>query len=187
MKEKVDLVVAKDIADRYVNLLKPFCDKIQIAGSVRRKRPRVGDIEIVCIPKTVEVPDGLFDVKRERVRGFTQALLDVNIRIIKGNPHTGKYAQIYTTEKIQIDLFMAQHDNWGFIYMIRTGSSEFSQYMGKRWTTWGYKGIDGHLNRLDTNGKPVEVIPTPTEKSFFNLLGLAVVPPTKRNQKGLPS
>jgi len=186
MKKRINFIMAKNIADRYVELLKPFCDKIQIAGSVRRRCSRVGDIEIVCIPMETEISNGLFDKKMIRVKGFAKVLSDAGAEILKGDPGTGKYTQFMLKEKVQLDLFMAGHDNWGFIYMIRTGSSEFSQFMGKRWRKWGYKGVEGHLHRLDANGNPVEKMPTPTEKSVFDLLGMGVVPPSKRNQMGLP-
>jgi len=38
--------IAADIKSR----LLPFCDQIEIAGSIRRRRPMVHDIDIVCIP-----------------------------------------------------------------------------------------------------------------------------------------
>ena len=38
------------IAQHIVDSLSPFCERIELAGSLRRKRPMVGDIEIVAIP-----------------------------------------------------------------------------------------------------------------------------------------
>lgn len=187
MKNKIDLIVAQNVSERYIEKLRPFCDKIKVAGSVRRKSPTVGDIEIVCIPKTEEMPDGLFNTKMERIAGFAKTLLSTGIEILKGNPQTGKYVMCMTVEGIQIDLFMAEKNNFGFIYAIRTGSSEFSQFLGKRWVKWGYKGDGGYLWRLGGDWGPDERISTPTEKSFFDLLNLPVVPPHKRNQLGLPS
>jgi len=186
MKERVDLHVAQHVAGKYIDLLKPFCDRIQVAGSVRRKRPRVGDIEIVCIPKTVVTKDGMFHEQTVRAPGFAKALSDANVNLLKGDPRTGKYTQMMTTEGIQIDLFMPNKDNWGRIYMIRTGSSEFSQFMAGRWVKWGYKAIDGVLWEVDEFKNPLRIVTTPTEKSIFELLSLKVVPPHKRNQKGLP-
>lgn len=37
------------IAQTLVERLRPFCQRIEIAGSLRRKRPMIGDIEIFAI------------------------------------------------------------------------------------------------------------------------------------------
>jgi DNA polymerase/3'-5' exonuclease PolX len=49
----MNLHTAQPIADRVRDLLAPHCDRIEIAGSIRRQKADVGDIEIVAIPKTV--------------------------------------------------------------------------------------------------------------------------------------
>lgn len=54
MKHSTALVIAEKIKAQ----LAPHCDRIEIAGSIRRKKPEVKDIEIVVIPKPYEV--GLF-------------------------------------------------------------------------------------------------------------------------------
>ena len=41
---------AERIAAAIVADLAPFCDRIQVAGSVRRRKEFVGDIELVAIP-----------------------------------------------------------------------------------------------------------------------------------------
>ncbi len=174
----MELLRAVSIAEHWIGRLSAYCDRIKIAGSIRRKCPVVGDIEIVCIPKVITVTDGLFDKKKIRNPGFAEALKGAVI--LKGDPIDGKYMQFNLPQGIKLDLFTATRENWGFIYAIRTGSSEFSQFLAKRWVKWGYKGVDGYLTRDGVR------IPTPTEKSFFMLLGLDVVPPAKRNQDGLP-
>ena len=54
----MNLQQAQQIAERIKSELAPHCDRIEIAGSIRRKKPEVKDIEIVCIPKPYET--GLF-------------------------------------------------------------------------------------------------------------------------------
>jgi len=44
------LANALDIAANVVAVLGPHCLKIDIAGSVRRQSPTIGDLEIVCLP-----------------------------------------------------------------------------------------------------------------------------------------
>lgn len=47
---KFDYEAARKVADRVVDILAPHCDRIEIAGSLRRGEHTVGDIELVCIP-----------------------------------------------------------------------------------------------------------------------------------------
>ncbi|GAI99638.1 unnamed protein product [marine sediment metagenome] len=47
----MELEKAKVIARKVVKELSPYCDKIQVAGSVRRQKPTVKDIDIVLIPR----------------------------------------------------------------------------------------------------------------------------------------
>lgn len=46
----MQLAQAKTIAEGLVEAFKPYCRRVQIAGSIRRERPEVKDIEIVAVP-----------------------------------------------------------------------------------------------------------------------------------------
>lgn len=58
MYGRVPYADALTIAELVVAQLAPHCERIQIAGSIRRKSRTVKDVEIVCIPKPYET--GLF-------------------------------------------------------------------------------------------------------------------------------
>jgi DNA polymerase/3'-5' exonuclease PolX len=45
----MELQQAQKIASQVIQTLKPFCERIEVAGSIRRKRPFVHDIDLVCI------------------------------------------------------------------------------------------------------------------------------------------
>ena len=149
---------AKKIADKYVEILKPYCLRIEIAGSIRREKPEVGDIELIAIVK---------DIKK-----FSK---EVNkLEKVKGNP-TGKYTQRILPEGIKLDLFMANIRNWGLIFAIRTGSARYShEILTCGWVKRGYKSINGILTK---NGREIEVR---EEKDLFNLIGVAYVQPNQR-------
>ena len=150
---------AKKIADKYVEILKPYCLRIEIAGSIRREKPEVKDIEIVAIPGNIE--------------SFAR---EVNkLQKVKGEP-TGKYTQRILPEGISLDLFIANEKNWGLIFAIRTGSANFShKTLACGWVKKGYHSVNGML--IDKYGNEVEVR---EEKDLFNLIGVAYVQPNQR-------
>lgn len=49
--ERRPLAEARRVAEGFARALEPSCDRIELAGSIRRCKETVGDIEMVCIPK----------------------------------------------------------------------------------------------------------------------------------------
>lgn len=60
MKNKLPYEHMLSIALPVVELLRPRCKRIEIAGSLRRRREEIGDIEIVAEPN-----DYVLDLSRE--------------------------------------------------------------------------------------------------------------------------
>lgn len=163
--KQMKLQQAKTIADNVLEQLAPHCERIEIAGSIRRKKPEVKDIEIVAIPKPYEV--GLFSSGVASVIDQWQK--------VKGELPC-KYTQRILPEGIKLDLFFAVPGNWGLIFAIRTGSAEFShKILGNAWVKRGYKSKNGWLHK---NGKDIYV---GEEKDLFNKIGLEWVDPEFRN------
>lgn len=172
----MELLKAEKIANKYLQLLSPFCDRIELAGSVRRKKPEVGDIEIVCTPKRINVIEDIeemfSDSTREEVHPEFVKIIN-SLQKVKGEP-TGKYTQRILPEGINLDLFMANKDNWGYILAIRIGPDGYSKYLASTWVRQGYKGIDGNLT------KDGDIIPVYEERDLFWILGLEYVEPEYR-------
>ena len=170
MKHDEALKIAQDVVEQ----LRPHCERIEIAGSIRRVKPEVKDIEVCVIPKTIELTSGLFG--DEKYKETSREFIDtVNQWYkIKGEPF-GKYTQRRLIEGINLDLFMATEENWGCIYLIRTGSWEFS----KQFMVWllqkGLKCDGGYVWQGD------KIIPTPTEERMFTLVGRSYIEPQNRN------
>jgi DNA polymerase/3'-5' exonuclease PolX len=57
MKAKIAYSEVLPIAQELVELLRDGCARLEIAGSLRRRRPEVGDIELVAIPRVQEETD----------------------------------------------------------------------------------------------------------------------------------
>lgn len=168
MKVSMSYIEAKLIADKIIESLKPHCYRIEIAGSIRRQKPIVGDIEVVCIPKPYET--GLFQNGIAEIVNKWQK--------VKGDLQYGKtkYTQRILPEGIKLDLFFAEEMNWGLIFAIRTGSADYShKVLANGWVKRGYKSEGGYLTK---NGKRYEVR---EEKELFNMLGIAYIQPNMRN------
>jgi DNA polymerase/3'-5' exonuclease PolX len=175
-KSRMYLSTAKGIADKVIELLRPHCERIEIAGSIRRQQDIIGDIEIVLIPKPYETglfTSGIASVVNEwtKIKGeleygktkYTQRMLPTSIIGIEG-------------KSVALDLFFAENDNWGNIFLIRTGDWEFSKkFMGTIVPQKGYKQEDGYLK---FNNK---IIPCPEEKDLFLRMGIKYIEPKKRN------
>ncbi len=182
--------------------LRPACEQIEIAGSLRRGKETVGDIEIVALP-TFEhhVVAGQLDMfgggtpaTVERVCRLDKVLEDLIAakNIFRDRPYThqkGRWGEKQKTvwialetdqgtEHIQVDLFIVTPPaQWGPIFTIRTGPSEFGkalmQYINSRTLL---KQNDGYLSYRGTS----EVVQTPTEQAYFDALGLAWIAPADR-------
>lgn len=178
------------IAEQLVDAMRPYAEQIQIAGSIRRQKAEVKDIEIVVVPrwdKEIQA-DGMFEhevsVNRLHTWGELSAS-DMGLQWIKpGTPNvepwpikeSGKYWRGYMAEHdIKVDVFLAHPGNWGTILLIRTGSAEFSQAVMSHTLRKGMRFTEGHLE--NENGRPV---PTRTEESVFEALGLKWVEPQDR-------
>jgi len=166
MQHAQALILAEDAR----NALTPYCERICIAGSIRRQRPEVKDIELVCIPRMV--PGGLFGDELEVDPGFCEVVNQW--RKVKGEP-TGKYTQRILPGGMMLDLFIANPDNWGWQLCLRTGSAGFNEHvMIPALKARGYLSEKGHIQR---DG---QIIPTPEETDLWSLSKLPWLEPWAR-------
>ncbi len=130
-KQKFPLVDAMKVACEIVDRLKPACERICIAGSIRRQKPEVSDIEILFIPKLDTRPDGLFD--SVAVNLAAEAInKDVESGYFAKRPSvTGSFSwgesnklAIHTASGIPVDLFATDVARWFVALTIRTGSKD---------------------------------------------------------------
>lgn len=182
----MELAHATIIAKTIKAQLEYFCEEgmCNIAGSVRREKPDVKDIELVVVPKKQaqgqvamfeEVPNSIIQAP---CKEFIVTANSIG-KIIKGTPQ-GKYMQIELRELINLDLFIANKINYGNIMLIRTGDWEFSKlFMGTVLRKNGYYSEDGYVKKNNI------VIPTPTEKTLFDICNLSYIEPKDRNLKTL--
>lgn len=197
---------AKKVADYILNLLKPHCHRIHITGSIRRMRPWVKDIEIVCQPKTEIDYKGLFQEEVTIIdRNFTEALATITEAVIRGNVD-GRMMQIKTNSGncpgIYLDLFMPEPYDYYRMLAIRTGSADYAHHtIAGAWKRKGWCGVkeiglrmksqcDEHKDKqnkitytLKKDLKEEDIIKPPiwlSEGEFFVWLGLEYIDPEHR-------
>ena len=152
------------IAEKVKSLLAPHCERVEIAGSIRRRKPEVKDIEIVAIPKPFDV--GLFESGIATVVNQWPK--------VKGSLPC-KYTQRRLPEGIKLDLFFATKENWGMIFAIRTGSADYShKVLARKWASLGYRSEGGHLF---IDEKKLDFL---EEKDLFDKLGIEYLEPEFR-------
>lgn len=158
------LETAYNLASFVLAELKPHCIRAEIAGSIRRRKPEVKDIEIVLIPKPYEI--GLFSSGVATVINQWAK--------VKGELPC-KYTQRILPGGTKLDLFFCEPENWGYIFALRTGSQEFNiRTLMNTWKAKGYEGRDGSLMLY---GRPVALY---EEEDLFSKLGLGWVKPEDR-------
>jgi DNA polymerase/3'-5' exonuclease PolX len=145
---KIPLAEAERIAKDILAWLAPVVERAEIAGSIRRRKPEVSDIEIVCVPKIEETvldlfgqatdtrnmvdelaTDGLCDSSTHNGGRLLDVRLDKNRRQALGSRYK-RLMWIIDQDpgEVALDLFSVfRPAAWGVIMAIRTGPAEFSQ------------------------------------------------------------
>ena len=102
------LAQAEEITKEVIAKLQPYCSRIQIAGSVRRKKQTVRDIDFVLIPAD---PWNLEGEVLALARPFQPKL-------------SGEKLKRFNYNGVQVDLYYSTPETWATLLLIRTGSKE---------------------------------------------------------------
>lgn len=177
---------ARRVAERLAALLAPGCERVEIAGSIRRGAAEVKDVELVVVPK--HQPDLFggagFDLLNEtlRLRCRERELI---WRGAKGGTFTATpdlegrrfYSMSTVAEHVPVDIFAVRAPaQWGAIFAIRTGPAEYAKRLVTSARAQHLKCEDGRLVSLRTGDE----IATPTEEEFIAKCGLRFTPPHER-------
>lgn len=185
--EKRPLPSAREDAEELRQMFDGCYERWCVAGSVRRRRPQVGDVEHVVIPRFAEVSDGGLFGSVKQVNLLWQRAEELVQRKVFGKAvyKTANGAQHRWGDKYRgltysgftHEIFTATPENWGAILLIRTGPAHFSKDMVTKFLAGGmYRQQDGVLINVAT-GQPVNV---PTEEEYFRLLGMPFISPEAR-------
>ncbi|MFA5668041.1 MAG: DNA polymerase/3'-5' exonuclease PolX [Balneolaceae bacterium] len=178
-KEKFDercrLDEATEIAEVIINSLKDLegVQQIEIAGSLRRSRETIGDIDIL-IGAEEEYISNLFDVFTSHER----------VTEILGKGDTK--SSVRTKEGRQVDLRIVKPENFAAALMYFTGSKEHNVGMRSRARERGMGLNEYGLFDLTDAGETNWEAPHSfeTEADIYKMLDLNFVPPELREDRG---
>lgn len=161
------------IAEDFVKRL-GFAKRVEIAGSIRRRRRIVSDIEIVLEPSEILVD--MFGAEKKPDVELVQHCCRT-----WGQPSKcgGKFIQVPDAlgTGFTVDVFLVTPPaQFGSILAIRTGPAGLSQHCVTMMRGKGYRHVAGHV---ETQGG--ELMPTPSEGHFFSFAGVEFVEPWERD------
>lgn len=181
----MNLLTAEVIAHELITLLGPACAKIEIAGSVRRRKAEPHDVELVAVPIVESMPGMFADVSESvsLLEGRIGELVAGGMVAFDGKVkrNGARYKRLLRGD-VGIDLFIADADgsNYGNLLCIRTGDAEFSHMLVTPRRGGGL--MPGNLAQRDGylwQGR--EKIACNTERDFFDALGIQLIEPQFRN------
>ncbi|WP_204016749.1 DNA polymerase/3'-5' exonuclease PolX [Sphaerimonospora thailandensis] len=157
---RVHLGIAMDLAERVIASLP--AERIAYAGSLRRMRETIGDIDILAVG-----PPSLMDL-------FARQPYVTEV-IAKGERKTS----VRTDRGLQVDLRVVPAESWGAAMIYFTGSKEHNvrireMAVKKGWKLSEYGLFDGEDH----------LIVSETEEDVYDALGMRWIPPTLREDGG---
>lgn len=169
-KNRLLLWEALQIAETILNKLKSLKEikKIEVAGSLRRKKETIGDIDILVACE---------DKDREKVLSFFTNLEDVKEILAKGDT---KASVIVKEKDRQVDLRVLKLEEWGSGLQYFTGSKEHNVHLREIAKQKGLKISEYGVFDVNTDKK----IAGETEESVYNAVGLQWMPPELREDRG---
>ena len=162
----MNLRTAQRIPDELVEKLRPGCSRIEVAGSIRRRKPFCRDIDIVLIAGN----------QGKLLMAFRDLGLKGGPKMVRG---------VY--KGVKVDIYIATPETWATLLLIRTGSRNHNIRLCRRAHDKGLllhadgRGLvkpgDGCCSYADTPDTPILCA---TEGDIFEALGLPYRRPEER-------
>lgn len=168
----VPLATGVRIASRVLGRLAPWCARVALAGSVRRLRPTVHDVDLVVQPQWMSTPE-LVRAARKVADEVTRASAESVIWKL-------------VVEGVVVDVYLATVQSWGMTLLIRTGSAQHNVYLASKARAMGMamKYSDGCFEKLSSATGKLEIHAyCPEEADVFKALGMPWVDPEDRERR----
>jgi DNA polymerase (family X) len=143
----------------------PGCLRCTYAGSLRRMRETIGDVDILAAS----------DSPRPLMEAFAHLPL-VSEVIVRGDKKTS----VRTRAGLQVDLRVVPLSSWGAALQYFTGSKQHNIRIREIAVRKGLKLSEYGLFRVDDDS----VVVSETEEEVYSQLGIPWIPPTLREDRG---
>ncbi len=158
---KIILERAEKVAEEVVKRLEPYCKKIAVVGSIRRRCPWVNDIDIVLIPSDP------WNLKNEILYLCRPLSPEAD----------GPKSMRIRIGAVQVDIYFADETTWATLLLIRTGSKESNIRLCSLAKRQGCHLAASGDGLFDKTGKRVA---GDSEESIYQALGLSFQKPEDR-------
>jgi DNA polymerase (family 10) len=162
--DRVLLNVATDTATGIVRALSEHTDRVGYAGSLRRMRETIGDVDVLATA-----------VGDARAAAITDAFRDLGDEVIVSGPTK---TSIRVANSLQVDLRVVTPECWGAAMQYFTGSQAHNVAVRAIAVRKGLKLSEYGLFRGE------ELIASATEEDVYGALGMEWVPPPMREDTG---
>jgi DNA polymerase (family X) len=163
--DRVLIDVALELAEAVVRELSPLAGRCAYAGSLRRGRETIGDVDILATA----------DDSRPLMTAFAE-LPKVAEVIARGETKTS----VRTREGVQVDLRVVPPESWGAALQYFTGSKAHNVRTREIAVRAGLKLSEYGLFSVETG----ELVVSATEEEVYERLGLPWIPPALREDGG---
>ena len=190
--DRLQAGIARPIADSLVELMRGVggVERAAFAGSLRRGREDVGDLDILVATRDAPAARDVFcempSVERVLARG--DAKCSVRLSLSAFGVKSNRWG-LDADRALQVDLRMVDPDRWGAAIMYFTGSKAHNVRLRERAIARGLRLNEYGLFPSDDNDTPpqqrgVEPVAAETEEQIYTALGLGFIPPTMREDRG---
>ena len=161
---ELDLREAEKTAAQIKATVEALCELIEVAGSIRRQKPKVHDIDFVVVAKS--------DADWQKI--------NEKLKQLKAKPNCSGNSVIKAFVPcengfFQVDFYRAKPSTFGILLLVRTGSADHNMWLA------GY-AISKEMRIKYSEGliKDGVAVAGETEKGVFEALGLPYPLPSER-------
>jgi DNA polymerase (family 10) len=184
-KKRWPLLEAQIVAEALVQVLRPVCERIEIAGSVRRGKQDVGDVELLYVPRYEVrqldlISSGPVNLAAECIERLLAAELLGKRPSINGSTAWGEKNKlaVYLPTGIPVDLFATTPEAWCNYLVCRTGPADSNTRIATtaRQKGWQWCPYDVGFRNLRTG----QMHAVQSEAEVFEFVGLPYREPWQR-------
>lgn len=184
-RQRYSAAEAWEIARPLAFALEQVCERVEIAGSLRRKKPQVGDIEILFIPRLADDKNDMFrPTFVSLAEGLINGWLQDNLLAMRPSK-TGVFTWgpknklgVHVASGIPIDLFATTQENWFNSLVCRTGGKENNLLLTKTALSKGFSFEAYGSGFSNLRGGPRH--DSTSERDVFDFIGLPYKEPQDR-------